>query len=200
MWKQFNLEQDPQARNAVQAAGPTGPRDHTSLRLGAFYYYGRNALNADQTLFPVCRQSRSRSIVWGETSASSTGSSNSTAWACTATMRITARRRAKTDGYLLRALCAGQFQRRLRPRQYWFYPWLIGIMRYDIVNSPTDFQAASRRTSHAQPFEPGRSIPPPRQHQGSFRVPAAMGSAHSRSHSTSRLNGFVTGVDIRSDC
>ena len=38
--QRFNLERDPESRNAVQAAGPTGPRDHTSIRFGAFYYYG----------------------------------------------------------------------------------------------------------------------------------------------------------------
>ena len=43
--QKFNLERDPDSRNAVQAAGPTGPRDHTSIRLGAFYYYGQNQLN-----------------------------------------------------------------------------------------------------------------------------------------------------------
>jgi len=37
---QFGLERDPESRNAIQAAGPTGPRDHTSIRLGFFYYYG----------------------------------------------------------------------------------------------------------------------------------------------------------------
>src|SRR6202158_4206436 len=51
--QRFNLERDPESRNAVQAAGPTGPRDHTSIRFGAFYYYGRNALNMDNSLFPV---------------------------------------------------------------------------------------------------------------------------------------------------
>ena len=38
----FNLERDPNVRKEIQAAGPTGPRDHTSLRLGAFGYYGRS--------------------------------------------------------------------------------------------------------------------------------------------------------------
>src|SRR5215469_4890329 len=36
----FNLEQDPKSRTAVQAAGPSGPRDHTYLNLGAFSFYG----------------------------------------------------------------------------------------------------------------------------------------------------------------
>src|SRR2546426_133749 len=39
--QRFNLERDEKVRREVQAAGPTGPRDHTSLRLGPVYYHGR---------------------------------------------------------------------------------------------------------------------------------------------------------------
>ena len=38
----FNLERDKQSRDAIQAAGPTGPRDHTYLNLGSYYFYGRS--------------------------------------------------------------------------------------------------------------------------------------------------------------
>jgi hypothetical protein len=38
----FNLERDKDSRNAIQAAGPTGPRDHTYLNVGTYYYYGRS--------------------------------------------------------------------------------------------------------------------------------------------------------------
>jgi hypothetical protein len=38
----FNLERDSESRHAIQAAGATGPRDHTSLNLGSFYLYGRS--------------------------------------------------------------------------------------------------------------------------------------------------------------
>jgi hypothetical protein len=38
----FNLEKDPASRHDVQAAGATGPRDHTYLSLGTFYYEGRS--------------------------------------------------------------------------------------------------------------------------------------------------------------
>jgi hypothetical protein len=38
----FNLEEDPASRHDVQAAGATGPRDHTYLNLGMFYYEGRS--------------------------------------------------------------------------------------------------------------------------------------------------------------
>jgi hypothetical protein len=39
----FNLEKDSASRNEIQAAGPTGPRDHTYLSLGTFSFYGRSA-------------------------------------------------------------------------------------------------------------------------------------------------------------
>ena len=38
----FNLERDPKSRNAIQAAGATGPRDHTYLNIGTYYFYGRS--------------------------------------------------------------------------------------------------------------------------------------------------------------
>jgi hypothetical protein len=38
----FNLERDPASRNEVQAAGATGPRDHTYLNLGTFYLRGNS--------------------------------------------------------------------------------------------------------------------------------------------------------------
>jgi hypothetical protein len=38
----FNLEKDPASRHDVQAAGATGPHDHTYLSLGTFYYEGRS--------------------------------------------------------------------------------------------------------------------------------------------------------------
>ncbi|MGA2186440.1 MAG: hypothetical protein ABSH47_25775 [Bryobacteraceae bacterium] len=38
----FNLERDKESRNAVQAAGNMGPRDHTYLNLGTFYLHGNS--------------------------------------------------------------------------------------------------------------------------------------------------------------
>jgi hypothetical protein len=38
----FNLERDEASRKDVQAAGPTGPRDHTYLNLGGFYLHGNS--------------------------------------------------------------------------------------------------------------------------------------------------------------
>jgi len=38
----FNLERNSESRNAVQAAGVTGPRDHTYLNFGTFYFRGKS--------------------------------------------------------------------------------------------------------------------------------------------------------------
>lgn len=39
----FNLERDKESRNAVQAAGAMGPRDHSYINVGTYYFYGRSA-------------------------------------------------------------------------------------------------------------------------------------------------------------
>ena len=38
----FNLERNKESRDAIQAAGPSGPRDHTYLNFGTYYFYGRS--------------------------------------------------------------------------------------------------------------------------------------------------------------
>jgi hypothetical protein len=38
----FNLEKDRPSRVDIQAAGPTGPHDHTYISFGTLYYYGRS--------------------------------------------------------------------------------------------------------------------------------------------------------------
>ncbi len=49
----FNLERDPSSRNAIQAAGATGPRDHTYLALGTYWLYGRSVQRVISTLTGV---------------------------------------------------------------------------------------------------------------------------------------------------
>jgi hypothetical protein len=46
----FNLEKDKESRAAIQAAGPTGPRDHTYLNFGTYYFYGRSVQRLSGTL------------------------------------------------------------------------------------------------------------------------------------------------------
>ncbi len=133
--ERFNLERDAAQRKEVQAAGPTGPRDHTSLRLGGFYYYGQNELNLDNTLFPglgILREPFYR--VGGDF-------------------------RLKYRNFELYGLGMYGRDQNLMPNegetafqaatpvtftggfgqaQYWIFPWMIAQMRYDFVRSPMD--------------------------------------------------------------
>jgi hypothetical protein len=138
--QRFNLERDASARKDVQAAGPTGPRDHTSLRLGAFYYYGQNELNLDNVLFPglgILREPfyraggdfrfRYRNFelyglgMYGHDQNQMPNSLNPE---IAATGFVPAAPITFTGGF-------GE-------AEYWIYPWMIALMRYDFVNSPTD--------------------------------------------------------------
>ncbi|HYL10782.1 MAG TPA: hypothetical protein VEU31_08600 [Candidatus Acidoferrales bacterium] len=152
--QRFNLERDPESRKEVQAAGPTGPRDHTSIRFGGFYYYGRNALNMDGTLFPGLPTVRDPFY------------------------RMGADFRFKMRQFELYGLAMYGHDKNLVPNalgtaflsaspitftggfaqaQYWIHPWVIAIMRYDFVNSPTDFQQQTvpTRFDTRNRFSPG---------------------------------------------
>jgi len=193
----FNLERDSSVRKEVQAAGPTGPRDHTSIRIGAFGYYGRNALNIGGTLFPTLPSIREpfyrvggdfrfkyrKFELWGlgmyghDTNIIPNGTTILTATGFVPTTPIT---------------FAGGFIE----GEYWFYPWLIGLMRYDGVNSPTDFAAGRARYDTRNRFSPGvqvlvrANIKLAFEYQRRFEQPVP-GSAQ-----FFRANGFVLGTDF----
>lgn len=192
--QRFNLERDPSVRKEVQAAGPTGPRDHTSIRLGAFYYYGRNALNMDGSLFPGVGTVRDpfyrvggdfrfkyRNLelyglgMYGHDTNFLFDPGAST---LTRSTPITF-----TGGF-------GQ-------AQYWFYPWLIGIMRYDFVNSPTDFQTGtiSRRDTRNR-ISPGIQFLVRANIKWAFEYQRRWEQPVPGTTTFFRPNGFVTGMDF----
>jgi hypothetical protein len=154
--QRFNLERDPAVRKEVQAAGPTGVRDHTSLRFDGFGYYGQNELNQGGVLFtglPVFHEPfyraggafdykfRSRFELWGlwEHGHDSNKALNGGGTALVSATPVTF-----TGGFL--------------EAEYWAYPWLVGIMRYDGVNSPTDMQNGVSRHDTRSAFEPELEI------------------------------------------
>ncbi len=153
--QRFNLERDAKARKEVQAAGPTGPRDHTSLKLGAFYYYGRNALNLDGKLFPGfgtihepfyraggdLRFKVRNFELWG-------------LWMYGRDQNLL----PNTDTGFVNRGTPITFNGGFAEAQYWFYPWLIGLMRYDAVNSPADFSNDVSRTRTRNRFSPGVQV------------------------------------------
>ncbi len=156
VFQQFNLERDPGARKEVQAAGPTGPHDHTSLRVGAFYDYGRNAVNVDRTMStflpgfgaigePYYRAGsyfrfkyRSRFELYGM----GMYSHDSNLIPNLTTMGLDHGPSVNFSGGFAQA-------------EYWVYPWLIPLMRYDVVNAPFDFQNGASRRFVRNRFSPG---------------------------------------------
>jgi len=153
--QKFNLERDPESRNAIQAAGPTGPRDHTSIRVGAFYYYGKNQLNLDGVLFPGLP------------------ALNEPFYRVGGDLRFKYRHLelygvglyGHDQNLVLNAGDTG-FQRStpvtysggFAGANYWIHPWLIAYMRYDFVNSPTDFQNGASQYNTRNRFSPGFQI------------------------------------------
>jgi hypothetical protein len=130
----FNLERDTASRNEIQAAGATGPHDHTYLQLGSYYFYGRSVQRANVesgtltarepfyrvggdfsfnyrtfNLFGLYMYGRDQSQVLNE---GGTG-------------LITAPAAHFSGGFL--------------EADYLALPWLMTIMRYDRVQSSADF-------------------------------------------------------------
>lgn len=133
--QKFNLERDPESRKAIQAAGPTGPRDHTSLRVGFYYYYGKNQQNQDGKLFPgLATIEEPFYRVGGD-------------------LRFKYRHlelfglgmfghddnHIVNAGPVLAVAPAVKFSGGFAGANYWLFPWLIGTFHYDAVNSHADF-------------------------------------------------------------
>lgn len=154
--QRFNLEHDPESRNAIQAAGPTGPRDHTSIRVGFYYYYGQNQQNQNGKLFPgLATIDEPFYRVGGD-------------------LRFKYRHLelfglgmfGHDDNHVVNAgptlvgAPAVKFSGGFAGANYWFYPWLIGTFHYDAVNSHADFvngtPASEYRTRNR--FSPGFQV------------------------------------------
>jgi hypothetical protein len=159
--QKFNLERDPESRNAIQAAGATGPRDHTSVRLGFFYYYGKNQQNQDGILFPgVTTVEEPFYRVGGD-------------------LRFKYRKlelfglgmyghdqnhlftpESESGPATIGSAPAVKFAGGFAGANYWFYPWLIGTFHYDAVNSSADFLNGTPASQHQtrNRFSPGFQV------------------------------------------
>jgi hypothetical protein len=152
---QFNLESDPASRHAIQAAGPTGPRDHTSIRVGGFYYYGKNQQNFAGATFPF------------------TGTINEPFYRAGGDIRFKYRKlelygvgmMGHDDNHLVDTGAgtivpthAVTFTGGFVAGNYWIYPWLIATMRYDFVNSPSDYYNGVSQSRTRNDFRPGYQI------------------------------------------
>jgi len=154
--QKFNLERDPASRNAVQAAGPTGPRDHTSIRFGAFYYHGWNQLN------------------YGGSQFSFLGTINEPFYRAGGDVRFKYRNKLELFGVglvghdnnhsvdavtqTITSAPAVTYTGGFAGSNFWIYPWLITYMRYDFVNSPTDFANGVSQYQTRNRFSPGFQV------------------------------------------
>jgi hypothetical protein len=195
--KRWNLERDPEARKEVRAAGPTGPRDHTSMRIGSFYYYGRNALNDDRLLFPTLGtihepfyriggdfrfKYHDRFELWG---LGMYGHDVNHIILTSDTL---------PTGFIHATPVT--FSGGFAEAEYWFYPWAIGLMRYDVVDSPTDFLNGVSRHNTRNRFSPGMQFLIRANIKWAFEYQHRWEQPVPSSNQFFRANGFVTGIDF----
>ncbi|HLY61062.1 MAG TPA: hypothetical protein VKV95_09965 [Terriglobia bacterium] len=190
--QRFNLDRDAASRKEIRASGPTGPHDHTSVRFGAFYYYGRNALNLDQTAFPGF------------------GTINEPFYRAGADFRF------KYQKFELYALGMHARDNNLFPNpatttldraapvtysggfaeaEYWIYPWVIGLMRYDVVNSPTDFLNGASEHNTRSRFSPGIQFLIRDNIKAAFEYSYRWQQPDPNTSEFFRANGFTAGID-----
>src|SRR5579864_4320634 len=140
----FNLERDPASRNEIQAAGATGPRDHTYLSLGTLYFYGRSVQRfqgQDTTGTPIVLTAREPFYrVGGDFSFNYHA------------LNVFGQFLYGRDQNLLPSIPQGlplptgtsvgspaHFSGGFVEADYLVYPWMMTIMRWDRVNSTSDF-------------------------------------------------------------
>ena len=140
----FNLESDSASRNEIQAAGATGPRDHTYLSLGTLYFYGRSVqrlAGQDANNVPVTLTAREPFYrVGGDFSFNYH------------TFNLFGQFVYGRDQNLLPVIPNGttlpngfmpgspaHFSGGFLEADYLVYPWMMAIMRWDRVNSTADF-------------------------------------------------------------
>ncbi|MBZ5528507.1 MAG: hypothetical protein LAN71_11480 [Acidobacteriia bacterium] len=191
--QKFNLERDSTSRKEVQAAGPTGPRDHTSIRVGAFYYYGRNVQNV------------------GSQTYSYLGAIREPFYRVGTDLRFKYRH-AELFGVLMYAhdrnhlidteagtIASGlpvTYSGGFAGLNYWLYPWMIASLRYDAVNSPADFFNGMSRNATRNRITPGlqilvrSNIKVVTEYQHGWEQPNPAGP-----NPFFRANTFVTGID-----
>jgi hypothetical protein len=133
----FNLERDATSRNEIQAAGPTGPRDHTYLQLGTFYFYGRSVqrvLNGSgDPLIPPAREPFYRT--GGDFSFNYHSFNLFGLYMYGHDKNLL----PKTDGSGFVSGVPAHFNGGFLEADYLAFPWMMTIMRYDRVQSTADF-------------------------------------------------------------
>jgi hypothetical protein len=131
----FNLEKDPASRNETQAAGATGPRDHTYLSLGTFFFQGRSVQRLSGLSAAVLTAREPFYRVGGDFSFNYR------------TFNLFGlymyghddNQILNSGGTGLMSGTPAKFNGGFLEADYLMLPWMMGIMRYDRVQSSADF-------------------------------------------------------------
>ena len=134
----FNLEKDAASRNDIQAAGATGPRDHTYLQVGTYYFYGRS----------VQRIQGESSVLTAREPFYRTGGDFSFNYRTFNLFGLYMYGHDKDSilnagGTAFVAGGPAHFNGGFLEADYLALPWLMTIMRYDRVQSTADFLASN---------------------------------------------------------
>jgi hypothetical protein len=155
--QRFNLERDTESRKAIQAAEPTGPRDHTSIRFGGFYYHGTNESNVGNIQFPAL----------------TLGTIQDPFYRAGGDVRFKYRKMelfgvgmvghdnnhiVDTVAQTITSAPAVTYAGGFAGSNFWIYPWLITYMRYDFVNSANDFANGVSQYRTRNRFSPGFQV------------------------------------------
>jgi hypothetical protein len=127
-----NLERDPASRNEIQAAGPTGPRDHTYLSLGTLYFYGRAVQR-----FPG--PGGSSQVLTTKEPFYRVGGDFSFNYHMFNLFGQFLYGRDQNLSPLLPAGSPAHFSGSFLEGDYLVYPWMMAIVRWDRVNSAADY-------------------------------------------------------------
>jgi hypothetical protein len=136
----FNLEKDAASRNDIQAAGATGPRDHTYLQLGAYYFYGRSV----QRITPTLPDQPTPPVFTAREPFYRTGGDFSFNYRTFNLFGLYMYGRDQSqvlngDETGLIQAPAAHFNGGFLEADYLALPWLMTILRYDRVQSTADF-------------------------------------------------------------
>jgi hypothetical protein len=194
--QKFNLERDPESRHGIQAAGPTGPRDHTSLRFGAFYYHGTNVQNQGGSQFsflntieePFYRAGGDVRFKYRKAELFAVGM-----------VGHDDNHFVDTEAETITRVHPVTFTGGFAGGNFWLYPWMIATLRYDFVNSPTDFANGVSEHRTRNRFSPGFQILARANIKiiGEYQYHWGMPFTDPATSNTKffRPNTFVTGID-----
>jgi hypothetical protein len=148
----FNLEKDPASRHEIQAAGASGPRDHTYLSLGTFYFKGRSVQK-----FNGLDSANNATVLTAREPFYRVGGDFNFNYRTFNLFGVYMY--GHDDDLLLNSGITGfttgpaaKFNGGFLEADYLMLPWVMGILRYDRVQSTADFLNQAGSANYYSPI------------------------------------------------